>query len=56
MAPNVDFLGRDVVSARDFKREQFEKVLRAVDDLEGNRGSLDGALKGMDEKRIYYGT
>ena len=54
MAPNVDFLGRDVVSARDFKREQFEKVLRAVDDLEGNRGSLDGALKGKLAALLFF--
>ena len=54
MSPNTDFLGRDVVSARDFKRDQFEQILQGVDDLEKHRGSLDGALKGKLAALLFF--
>ncbi len=54
MNPTADFLGRDVISARDFKREQFEQILRAVDDLEKRPGSLDGALKGKLAALLFF--
>lgn len=54
MSPSTDFLGRDVVSARDFKRDQFEEVLRGVEDLEKHRGSLDGALKGKLAALLFF--
>jgi aspartate carbamoyltransferase catalytic subunit len=54
LSPSTDFLGRDVVSARDFKRDQFEEVLRGVEDLEKHRGSLDGALKGKLAALLFF--
>ncbi|MDE1857607.1 MAG: aspartate carbamoyltransferase [Thaumarchaeota archaeon] len=54
MSPNADFLGRDVVSARDFKRDQFEQVIQGVEDLEKRRGSLDGALKGKLAALLFF--
>ncbi len=54
MGPGSDFVGRDVISARDFKREQFEHILRSVDDLEKHRGSLDGALKGKLAALLFF--
>ncbi|MDG7011151.1 MAG: aspartate carbamoyltransferase [Nitrososphaerota archaeon] len=54
MSPSADFLGRDVVSARDFKRDQFEEILLGVEDLEKNRGSLDGALKGKLAALLFF--
>ena len=54
MEPRTEFLGRDVVSARDFKREQFDQILRAVDDLEKRKGSLDGALKGKLAALLFF--
>jgi aspartate carbamoyltransferase catalytic subunit len=54
MEPSTDFVGRDVVSARDFKREQFEHVLRGVEDLEKHKGSLDGALEGKLAALLFF--
>lgn len=54
MSPNSDFLGRDILSARDFKRDQFEEILRSVEDLEKNTGSLDGALKGKLAALLFF--
>jgi aspartate carbamoyltransferase catalytic subunit len=54
MGASADFLGRDVVSARDFKRDHFEHVLRAVDDLESHKGSLDGVLKGKLAALLFF--
>ncbi len=54
MSPSTDFLGRDVVSARDFKRDQFEQVIQGVEDLEKRRGSLDGALKGKLAALLFF--
>ncbi len=54
MSPSSDFLGRDVISARDFKREQFERILRSVDDLEKRPGALDGSLKGKLAALLFF--
>ncbi|MDG7014166.1 MAG: aspartate carbamoyltransferase [Nitrososphaerota archaeon] len=54
MGPSADFLGRDVVSARDFKRDQYDEILRAVEDLEKNEESLDGALKGKLAALLFF--
>jgi aspartate carbamoyltransferase catalytic subunit len=54
MSSSADFQGRDVVSARDFRRDQFEHVLRATDDLEKQRKSLDGALKGKLAALLFF--
>jgi aspartate carbamoyltransferase catalytic subunit len=54
MVLNSAFLGRDVISARDFKRVQFEEILRRVDDLEKNAGSLDGVLKGKMAALLFF--
>ena len=54
MGPSSDFFGRDVISARDFKREQFEHVLRSVEDLEKGHSSLEGALKGKLAALLFF--
>ena len=50
----TDFSGRDVVSVRDFKRDQLEELLRAVEDLEERPRSLDGALKGKTAALLFF--
>jgi aspartate carbamoyltransferase catalytic subunit len=50
----TDFAGRDVVSAKDFKRSQLEGLFQAVSDLERRPGSLDGALKGKLAAIIFF--
>jgi len=50
----ADFKGRDVVSAKDFKRAQLEELFRAVDDLEKHHGSLEGALKGKLVALLFF--
>jgi aspartate carbamoyltransferase catalytic subunit len=50
----TEFLGRDVVSARDFKRDQFEHILRSVEDLEKRNASLDGVLKGKLAALLFF--
>jgi aspartate carbamoyltransferase catalytic subunit len=54
MEPSKEFLGRDVVSVRDFKRDQLELVLRAVETFEKRKGSLDGALKGKLAALLFF--
>jgi aspartate carbamoyltransferase catalytic subunit len=54
LSPSADFVGRDVVSARDFKRDQFERVLQGVADLESHKGSLDGTLKGKLAALLFF--
>ena len=54
MGQGTDFLGRDVVSSRDFKRDQFERILHAVEDLEKNRGGLDGVLAGKIAALLFF--
>ena len=54
MGPSVDFLGRDIVSARDFKRDQYDEMLRAVEDLEKSRESLEGTLKGKLAALLFF--
>jgi len=54
MEPDIDFVGRDVVSIRDFKRDDLEHILKAFDDLEKHRGSLDGALKGKLVALLFF--
>lgn len=54
MEPVSEFLGRDVVSIRDFKRDQLELILRSVEDLENRKGSLDGALKGKLAALLFF--
>ena len=54
MQPSVNFFGRDVVSARDFKRDQIEHLLRSVEDLEKTSGSLDGALEGKLAALLFF--
>ena len=49
-----DFLGRDGISGRDFKREQFELIFRSVEDLEKRRDSLDGALRGKLAALLFF--
>jgi len=49
-----DFSGKDVVSAKDFKRTQLEQLFQAVDDLERHPGSLEGALKGKLAALLFF--
>ena len=50
----VDFLGRDVLSVRDFRREELEYVFEKVENLEEHRGSLDGALQGKLGALLFF--
>lgn len=54
MSPSASFFGRDVVSARDFKRDQLELLLQGVEDLEKRRESLDGTLKGKLAALLFF--
>ena len=54
MGSATDFLGRDVLSTRDFKREQLEQLFQAVADLERKEGSLDGVLKGKLAALLFF--
>ena len=54
MSSASDFLGRDVLSTRDFKREQLEQLFQAVADLERKEGSLDGVLKGKLAALLFF--
>jgi aspartate carbamoyltransferase catalytic subunit len=54
MGPSIDFLVRDVVSIRDYKREQLEHILRSVEGLERNPRSLDGAQKGKLAALLFF--
>ncbi|MDG6985345.1 MAG: aspartate carbamoyltransferase [Nitrososphaerota archaeon] len=54
MSPGTDFLGRDVVSARDFKRDQFEQILQGVEDFEKHHGSLEGAQRGKLAALLFF--
>jgi aspartate carbamoyltransferase catalytic subunit len=54
VAKESDFLGRDVVSIRDFKRDQLEFIFERVDDLQQKPKSLDGALKGKIAALLFF--
>ena len=54
MATKADFFGRDVVSIRDFKRDQLEEVIRSVTDLEKHPGSLEGTLNGRLAALLFF--
>jgi len=54
LGPNSEFLGRDVVSIRDFKRDHLEQILRSVDELDRNPGHLDGALEGKLAALLFF--
>ncbi len=54
MSASFDFVGRDVISARDFKRDQFEHILRSVEDLEKQKGSLEGSLSGKMAALLFF--
>ena len=54
MGPSADFLVRDVVSIRDYKREQLEHILRSVAALERNPKSLDGAQRGKLAALLFF--
>jgi aspartate carbamoyltransferase catalytic subunit len=54
LAGSIEFIGRDVVSVRDFKRDHLEHVLRSVEALEKHKGSLDGALKGKLAALLFF--
>jgi len=54
MEGTSDFLGRDVVSIRDFKRDQLEALFQSVQELEENPRSLDGQLKGKLVVLLFF--
>ena len=54
MGKDSDFLGRDIVSIRDFKRDQLEHLFQKVEDLEKSSHSLDGALKGRLAALLFF--
>lgn len=54
MSAGKDFLGRDVVSIKDFKRDQLEQILKGVDSLEKKKESLDGSLKGKLAALLFF--
>lgn len=54
MSSPKDFAGRDIVSARDFKRDQIEFVLKSVEELESKGGRLDGALRGKLAALLFF--
>ena len=54
MGTSADFLGRDIISARDFRRDQFEQVLRLGEELERAQRSIDGALQGKIAALLFF--
>jgi aspartate carbamoyltransferase catalytic subunit len=54
MPKTSDFAGRDVVSIRDFKRDQLETLFQSVEALERSPRSLDGELKGKLVVLLFY--
>jgi aspartate carbamoyltransferase catalytic subunit len=48
------FSGRDIISARDFGREDFEQVFKLVDRLEESPRSMDGALGGKLAALLFF--
>ncbi len=54
MSTHTEFLARDIVSIRDFKRDQLEFVFKRVDELEKRPHSLEGALKGKLAVLLFF--
>jgi aspartate carbamoyltransferase catalytic subunit len=54
MGKSSDFLGRDVVSIRDFKRDQLEHLFQSVEALEKQPKSLDGLLNGKLAVLLFF--
>ena len=54
MGKESDFLGRDIVSIRDFKRDQLEFLFQTVEGIEKNPNSLDGILKGQLAALLFF--
>jgi len=48
------FLGRDVVSIRDFKRDELETLFRSVEALEDSPNSLDRHLEGKLAVLLFF--
>ncbi len=49
-----DFSGRDVVTIRDFGRDQLEFLFREVEDYQKHPNGLDGSLKGKLVALIFF--
>jgi aspartate carbamoyltransferase catalytic subunit len=54
MDRSSDFLGKDVVSIRDFKRDQLEALFRSVEAFERNPRSLNGQLEGKLAVLLFF--
>lgn len=54
MSKKSDFVGRDVVSIRDFKREQLEFIFERVGDLQKKPDRLDKVLEGKTAALLFF--
>lgn len=54
MMGSSGFTGRDVISARDFSRVDFERIFKLVDGLEAAPGSMDGVLGGKLAALLFF--
>jgi len=54
MGKSSDFFGRDIVSIRDFKRDQLDRLFQSVENLEKSPNSLDGVLKGKLAALLFF--
>ena len=54
MGKDSDFLGRDILSIRDYKRDQLERLFHSVEDLERSPNSLDGLLNGDLAALLFF--
>jgi len=49
-----DFAGRDIISARDFKRDQIEFVMKLAEEVEDRRKDLGGVLAGKLAALLFF--
>jgi aspartate carbamoyltransferase catalytic subunit len=54
MGKDSDFFGKDIISIRDFRRNQLERLFRSVEDLEKNPHSLDALLEGNLAALLFF--
>ena len=54
MSSPTDFSGRDVISARDFGRDQLEFIWEKAEEVENKAGLLDGAQSGKLAALLFF--
>jgi len=54
MAKEGNFFGRDIISIRDFTRDQLERLFQSVEDLEKSPNSLDDLLRGKLAALLFF--